>query len=252
MQIEAAGGESLAGQVALVVEGDPQVAAAICDGLAAAGCAVVRAGAGLGAPRCASDPLTEVRADVTDVASTEAMARMVTDEFGHIDVLVNGGSNGVSAGRGDFTEIATADWDRCFSQIVRGMWLCCRAVAPGMMRRRSGRIVNIGSTAAWTGAPGFLHYATATSALIGATRSLARELGDFGVSVNMVCLDPEPAVPISRRTADPLSEFEIGRPSLPEPPAPGAIAGPVLFLAGADSDFITGQSYLVNGGGWIQ
>jgi 3-oxoacyl-[acyl-carrier protein] reductase len=121
-----------------------------------------------------------------------------------------------------------------------------------MKEHRSGRIITIGSTASWTGAPGFLHYATASSALIGLTRSLARELGDFGICVNMVCLDP-PAGP-GNSLWPPGSAQAPGScpPALPGVVGPECLIGPVSFLAGPASDFITGQSYLVNGGSWLQ
>jgi len=121
-----------------------------------------------------------------------------------------------------------------------------------MKERRSGRIITIGSTAPWTGAPGFLHYATATSALIGLTRSLARELGDFDICVNMVCLDPAAGTGNSHRPLGSPQEPDACQPALPGVVGPEGLIGPVSFLAGPDSDFITGQSYLVNGGSWLQ
>jgi NAD(P)-dependent dehydrogenase (short-subunit alcohol dehydrogenase family) len=128
-----------------------------------------------------------------------------------------------------------------------------------MKAQRSGRIVTIGSTAAWAGSAGFLHYTTATSALIGITRSLARELGDFGISVNMVCPDPDEEVERELRAGSAVADFSPNPPPVlggPDdghwPGGPKGVAGTVLFLAGPDSGFITGQSYLVNGGSWVQ
>jgi NAD(P)-dependent dehydrogenase (short-subunit alcohol dehydrogenase family) len=246
---------SLASKVALVVEGEPDIAAMVCRGLGRDGYTVARAGARPDAtasqPLPGDDVAAELGVDVTDVGSTEAMARAVLDRFGRIDVLVNGGGRAAGA-RVPFPDITAAEWDRCFAKIVRGMWLCCRAVAPSMKERRSGRIITIGSTAPWTGAPGFLHYATANSALIGLTRSLARELGDFDICVNMVCLDPAVDPGDSLRPPGSPREFDACQPALPGAVGPEDLIGPVSFLAGPDSDFITGQSYLVNGGSWLQ
>jgi 3-oxoacyl-[acyl-carrier protein] reductase len=241
---------SLEGKVALVVGGEPGLAAAVCQSLAGAGCAVVAAGAKADTDAAESPATTEV--DVTDAASTQSMARRVIDQFGRIDVLVNGGSYQVSAHRTPWSQIEPAEWDRCFSAIVRATWLSCRAVAPYMKQQRSGRIITIGSTAPWSGAPGFLHYATATSALIGLTRSLARELGSFDVSVNMVCPDPPADVaPALRQHGEP-QVFDARWPALPGPVGLAGVVGSLMFFASADSDFITGQSYLVNGGTWFQ
>jgi NAD(P)-dependent dehydrogenase (short-subunit alcohol dehydrogenase family) len=250
---------SLAGKVVLVVEGQPYIAQVLCGGLAAQGCSVVHASAMSTAtgPSAGGQEAGWVSVDVTDVSSTEAMVSAVLDRFGRIDVLINGGSHNAAAQRAPFFDIAQESWDRCFAQAARGMWLCCRAVAPSMKQRRSGRVITIGSTAAWSGEPGLLHYATASSALVGMTRSLARELGDFGISVNMVCLDPAASTEAAgtgtalRRTPSP-QQPGVCRPVLPGPTSRDSVLGPVLFLAGDDSDFITGQSYLVNGGAWMQ
>ena len=108
-----------------------------------------------------------------------------------------------------------------------------------MKYRRSGRIVTIASGAPWSGEPGHLHYTTAMSALVGMNRSLARELGDFDISANMVCPDA-------------ATSGTVVAAALPGPVGAGSVVGSVLFFAGAGSEFITGQSYLVNGGGWLQ
>jgi 3-oxoacyl-[acyl-carrier protein] reductase len=259
---------SLAGKVALVVEGEPDIAQVLCSGLAAQGCSIVHASAMSSAtwPPTGGQDADRVSVDVTDVSSTEAMASAVLDRFGRIDVLINGGGH-EAAQLAPFCDIAQESWDRWFAQAVRGVWLCCRAVAPSMKQRRSGRIITIGSTAAWSGAPGFLQYATASSALIGMTRSLARELGGFGISVNMVCLDPAASTKAASteaagtatapRPAPSPQEPGVCRPALPRaalpgPVGPDSVLGPVTFLASDGSDFITGQSYLVNGGTWVQ
>jgi NAD(P)-dependent dehydrogenase (short-subunit alcohol dehydrogenase family) len=241
-------------KVALVVEGEPDVAEAIGLGLIREDYTVVRAGS---AYSNHDEPATGNAAagltiDVSDVGSTETMARDVVERFGRIDVLVNAGGYRARPQRASFAELAHGDWDRCFAEIVRGTWLCCRAVVPSMKQRRSGRIITVGSTAPWSATPGFLQYATAASALIGMTRSLARELGGFGISVNMVCLDPAADAPDSIGIPRSSQQPAMCQAALPGRVGPEDVVGPVLFLAGAGSEFITGQSYLVNGGTWVQ
>jgi NAD(P)-dependent dehydrogenase (short-subunit alcohol dehydrogenase family) len=200
-----------------------------------------------------------ISVDLTDPKSAQDMGRAVVEQLGRIDVLVNGDSYYLQAARAPWMEIDPAEWDNCFAYMVRVNWLSCRAVAPYMKAQRSGRIVTIGSTAAWTGPAGFLQYTTATSALIGITRSLARELGDFGISVNMVCPDPDGGVEGRLRAGSAAADFSPSPPPVlggpddgPRHGGPDGVAGTVLFLAGPDSGFITGQSYLVNGGSWVQ
>jgi 3-oxoacyl-[acyl-carrier protein] reductase len=122
---------------------------------------------------------------------------------------------------------------------VRGTWLSCRAVAPYLKRQRSGRIVTFGSTAAVAGVAGYLPYVTAKAALVGLTRALARELGEFGVAVNMVC----PSID-ALDGSDPVNaEAALGTGATPD-----QVADAVVFLAGDGTDFVTGQSWVVDGG----
>jgi len=253
-------GSGLPGMVALVAGGQPPVMSAVSRALASSGCLVAVAGPpDRDAGTAAGDGPGEliIPADLTDRQSAQEMAAAVAERFGRIDVLVVGDSYYLHALRVPWPNIDPAEWDRCFARIVRAAWLSCRAVAPYMRAQRAGRIVIIGCSAAWSGTTGFLHYATATSALIGITRSLARELGEFGISVNMVCPDPDPQV--ERRLRADRDYLPSPAPVLATaaraggPPAgQECVAGSVVFLASPDSEFITGQSYLVNGGSWVQ
>lgn len=247
---------SLEGKVALVVGAASPVGRAISRSLAEEDCNVVLAGSRADQSLAEEFPAkggqtVSVTVDPTDALSTESMVRGAADRFGRIDVMVNVGSFHSQLYRGAWDQIDVDEWDRYFEMIVRGAWLCCRAVAPFMKDQRSGRIVNIGSTVPWSGAPGFLHWVTATSALIGLTRAVARELGDFNVTVNLVCheLPPEDEGSDEQWTKKAVapSEPALGRMITPED-----VSGAVVFLAGEGSEFITGQSYLVNGGALFQ
>lgn len=249
-------------RVALIVGGQPEISSAVSRALANSGYVVAMAeredGGGGFAAETPPAGLT-ISVDLTDPKSMHDMSRAVIEQFGRIDVLVNGDNYYLQALRAPWVQIDPTEWDKCFAYIVRANWLSCRAVAPYMKAQRSGRIVTIGSTAAWSGPTGFLQYTTATSALIGVTRSLARELGDFGISVNMVCPDPDAEAERRLRAGSAAAGFAPYPPPVLDGSDGGrrwggaeGVAGSVLFLVGPDSDFITGQSYLVNGGSWVQ
>jgi 3-oxoacyl-[acyl-carrier protein] reductase len=185
--------------------------------------------------------------DVTDPASTEALASSAIERFGRIDVLLNNAGWFKQAQRGAWTEISVEEWDRAFAVNVRGTWLCAAAVVPHMRTRRYGKIINIGSNTVWKGTAGFLHYVSAKAAIIGLTRALAREVGDDGICVNMLCPDYIPDEEMLR--AEPERDaFVVSQRVLKRTEVPEDMIGAVTFLAGSGSDFMTGQSVLINGG----
>src|SRR6266508_1271516 len=153
---------SLDGRVAIVTGGTRGIGLAYVRGLAAEGAAVMVADIAEGGDvvRQVTDGggrADWVRADVTDQVSTEAMARATAGRFDELDV---------------------DEWDRSFAINVRGPWLCARAVYPYMKARGYGKIINVSSTTVWDGTPNFLHYVSTKAAMIGFTRSLAREVGE--------------------------------------------------------------------------
>ena len=189
-----------------------------------------------------------VPVDVADRASTEAMAAAVLERFGRIDVLINNAGYFTQIVKKPFEELSVEEWDLAFSVNVRGTWLCCRAVAPAMKAQRSGKIVNTSSMTVPSGIPGFLHYVASKSAIVGLTRALARELGDWGICVNTISPDyvPHDAEYAGRQpemAAKLADQRAFKRDEVPED-----LVGTVLFLAGHGSDFVTGQDLWVNGG----
>lgn len=189
-----------------------------------------------------------VTVDVADEASTVAMARAALDRFGRIDALVNNAAYYTAIVKKPFDELTVDEWDRCFAVNVRGTWLCCRAVAPAMKEQRAGKIVNVSSTTVPTGADGFLHYVASKSAIVGLTRSLARELGTWNIAVNTltpdyVAFDRE----YDNRQAG-LASVLAQQRCLKRELAPEDLVGTVLFLLGSGADFVTGQNFNVNGG----
>jgi 3-oxoacyl-[acyl-carrier protein] reductase len=189
-----------------------------------------------------------VPVDVSDPSSTGAMAAAVVERFGRIDVLINNAGYFTQIVKKPFEELTVEEWDLAFAVNVRGTWLCCRAVAPTMKAQRSGKIVNTSSMTVPSGIPGFLHYVSSKSAIVGLTRALARELGEWGISVNTitpdyVAHDEEYAARQPEMAALLASQRAFKRDEVPQD-----LVGTILFLAGHGSDFVTGQDFWVNGG----
>jgi NAD(P)-dependent dehydrogenase (short-subunit alcohol dehydrogenase family) len=191
--------------------------------------------------------------DITDLAQCEAAAKQVADGFGgRIDILVNNAAHfgGMGAWR-PFDQWTPDEWDKMQSVNVRGMWFMVRAVFPYMKAQEYGKVINLSSSTFFEGVPGFIHYTTSKGGVIGFTRSIGRELGQYGIRVNAIA----PGFTISdaqlELTKDSQEWYERNknvqalsqRNEVPED-----LAGPAFFLASPDSDFMTCQALLVDGG----
>jgi len=189
-----------------------------------------------------------VEVDVTDRASTERLAEQVVERFGRIDGLVNNAAVYSTIVKQPFEEITDEEWNRVLGVNVKGAWLCTRAVAPAMRRRRRGKVVNVSSMTVPTAPPGFAHYVASKAAIVGLTRALARELGPDGISVNTLTPD---YIAFDRdydnRQPDMAPTLAAQRIFAREQ-APEDMVGALLFLLGPGSDFVTGQNIWVNGG----
>ncbi len=185
-----------------------------------------------------------LQGDVSDAAQVRRMASRAEYAFGGIDVLVN---NAGIAQQKLFTQLTERDWDRMFDVNVKGMFHCCQAVAPMMIAAGKGSIVNLSSMWGQVGGACEVHYSAAKAAVIGFTRALAKELGLSGIRVNCVApgvIDTEMNAALGPETMESLREqTPLGCIGTPE-----QVAKAVLFLAGEDSSFITGQVLSPNGG----
>ena len=193
-----------------------------------------------------------VKVDVSKVEDTQEMARKTVERFGRIDILVNNAAvflrDEISKGV-PFNELSLEEWDKVMAVNVKGPFLCCRAVFPYMKAQNSGKIINIASSQFHKGGGNikYAHYVASKGAVIGLTRALAREMGEFNINVNCIA-------PGSTYTEDPseearkMREQAVAKRSLKRIGYPDDVVGAAVFLASSDSDFITGQTTIVDGG----
>lgn len=186
-----------------------------------------------------------VKADVTSEADTQQMAEEAVKKFGRIDILVNNAGFYHGMSRKPFNEIPSEEWDKMMDVSAKGTWICCKAVFPQMKKQGKGKIINISSEAVFAPTKGLIHYTAAKAAVIGITRVLAGELGQYGICANVVVpgvIDtPATRSYVNMEKMD-ASSVPMGRFGRPED-----VVGAVIFFASDDSDFVSGQSLLVDG-----
>ena len=189
-----------------------------------------------------------VPTDVSDPASVDAMARATMDAFGRIDVLVNNAGLFSTLAMRPFWEIPLDEWRRVLDVNVTGCFLAARAVVGPMRAAGWGRIVNVASSAVTMGRPNYTHYTSSKAAVIGMSRSMARELGPDGITVNAL-LPGATFTEVPRATVTPeQKKIIVAGQCIPRPAEPNDLVGTVLFLASDASAFMTGQSLTVDGG----
>jgi 3-oxoacyl-[acyl-carrier protein] reductase len=245
--------QELAGQVAIVTGAARAIGREIALTLADRGATVVsidlassndtvraieeRGGAALG-----------VEADVADEQDVSAAMDEVTKRYGRLDVLVNNAGLFAGLQRRPFWEIDPAEWDRIMAVNVRSVFLCSRAASASMREAGRGRIVNISSNTVVFGMADLMHYVASKGAVIGMTRSMARELGPYGIAVNAV----GPGLVTTEITREWVSDeyrtLVAQGQCLRDAIVPPDIASAVAFLCGPAARMITGQTLLVNGG----
>src|SRR3972149_4746591 len=208
----------------------------------------------------AKDTVKEVKAKGGEVAIMEAdishedagkkIAEKVMQQYGRVDILVNNAALwfGVNAKPWDVWTVK--EWDQMFTVNVRGNWLVCKAIAPLMIKQKKGKIINIASDvfkspdSQW-----FLPYALTKSAIYTMTHSLAAALGPHGINVNAVAPGyTATEASVGQEGSEKLFENVVAAQLIKRREEPEDVAGAVVFLASAESDLITGQTIMVNGG----
>ena len=188
--------------------------------------------------------------DVSDDIQVQVLVKETLDRFGQIDVLVNNAALYAKLYPRNFDEWDVATWDRVMAVNTRGPFLMVKYVAPHMMARKSGKIINIASGAPYKGVPRMLPYVSSKGAIIAFTRALSRELGAYNIAVNSL----SPGYILSDTGLENTQHVEEERSPVRNSRAfkrdayPEDLTGTLVFLASGDSDFITGQSIVVDGG----
>lgn len=247
----------LDGRVTIITGGGHGIGKAYAIRLAAEGARVVIAELDGQAASAVAAELTAlgrqviaVQTDVANEASVNNMAQQTIAQFGRIDVLVNNAAifATVPMSRSPFDQITIDEWDRMMSVNVKGTWLACRAVVPQMRKQTYGKIINVSSGTALKGSPSRIHYVTSKAGILGFTKTLANEVGKDGICVNCVA----PGSTLSEENPDDdvlkMRAQAANARALKRVQTPDDLTGAVVFFASADSDFITGQTLVVDGG----
>ena len=207
-----------------------------------------------------------ITADVADAAQVQAMVDRVVDELGSLDIMVTNAGTPAGRDRVPIVELEEEHWDRVLRVNAKGTFLCCQAAARVMIKaKRGGRIITMSSLSGKKGAARFGAYASSKFAVVGLTQALAHELGPHGITVNALC----PGVIDTERYRD-IANATRGADTSTEEQLEGLFAGAIratplgrvgsatdvarvaAFLAGRDSDFITGLAVPVAGGMYMQ
>jgi NAD(P)-dependent dehydrogenase (short-subunit alcohol dehydrogenase family) len=185
--------------------------------------------------------------DVTQEADTEALAARTVEKFGRIDVLVNNAAIYGGLTRAPFWEQRVDEWDRVQAVNVKGVWLCSKAVFHQMRTQGGGKIINIASATVFSGSPRWCHYVSSKAAVIGLTRTIAKEAGEFGITANAIA----PGFTLTDASKDMVANavtYGVERGAIRRNAEAGDMLGTAVFLASPASDFITGQTIIVDGG----
>ena len=188
--------------------------------------------------------------DVSDEASVKATITKIVADTGRIDILVNNAAIYSALPPVAFAEIDVAQWDKVMAVNLRGPFLMVKHSAPTMIARKYGKIINISSGTAYKGMPLMLHYVTSKGGILAFTRALSRELGVHNICVNTLApglIKTDGIHANSDRTTAARDRVVQSR-AFQRDGYPADLLGALIFLSAADSDFITGQTIVVDGG----
>jgi NAD(P)-dependent dehydrogenase (short-subunit alcohol dehydrogenase family) len=242
---------SLDGKVAVVTGAAQGIGRAIAEGLADAGARIVIADLkGADEAAAAFTDGLGITVDVADEAAVKRLADETVERCGRIDILVNNAGLYASLEMRPFDQIPLEEWRQVMDVNVASMFLTCRAAVPAMRERRGGRIVNISSGTPFRGVPFLLHYVTSKGAIVAFTRALAKELGKDNVLVN--CVAPgftmSAGVEAHPEVIEKLRDVSVAARTLQRDQVPEDVVGAVVYFCGPGSEFVTGQTIVIDGG----
>ncbi|WP_027070330.1 3-oxoacyl-ACP reductase FabG [Novilysobacter defluvii] len=241
--------KTLAGEIVLVTGASRGIGAAIADELAAQGATVIGTATSEGGAKAIGERMAAAGGhgrvlNVTDPGSIDALLDSIADEFGPVSVLVN--NAGITRDN-LLMRMKDEDWQAIIDTNLTSIFRTSKAVMRPMMKARRGRIINIASVIGLIGNAGQANYAAAKAGIIGFSKSLAREVGSRGITVNVVApgfIDTD----MTRELPEAQREQMLGQIALGRLGEPADIARAVAFLAGPAASYITGETLHVNGG----
>jgi NAD(P)-dependent dehydrogenase (short-subunit alcohol dehydrogenase family) len=242
---------ALDGKVAVVTGAAQGIGRAIAEGLAEAGARIVIADVkGAEEAAAAFTDGVGIMVDVADEAAVQRLADEAVERCGSIDILVNNAGLYASLGMRSFEQIPLDEWRQVMDVNVASMFLTCRAIVPIMRANGGGKIVNISSGTPFRGVPFLLHYVTSKGAIVAFTRALAKEIGKDNVLVN--CVAPgftmSAGVESHPEVVEKLRDVSVSARTIQRDQTPEDVVGAVVYLCGPGSDFVTGQTIVIDGG----
>ena len=246
---------TLEGAVAIVTGGSYSIGRVFSEALAAAGANIViadiRDGAATAAEIGKANNVSALyqRTDVSSEAEVQALAALVKQRFGHADILVNNAALFAELAKVDFREIPVATFDRVMAVNVRGPFLMAQHIAPLMIPRGRGKIINIASGTAYKGQRNLAAYVTSKGAVVSMTKALARDLGPDKINVNSIAPGFTESASVNDNPHQKVNADQtVKSRALQRTQVPEDLIGALLFLASPASDFVTGQTIAVDGG----
>jgi NAD(P)-dependent dehydrogenase (short-subunit alcohol dehydrogenase family) len=191
-----------------------------------------------------------VEADISFEKDTKKIAEKVMQQYGRVDILLNNAAIWYGINITPWDAWTVEEWDRIFTVNVRGTWLCCKAIAPLMVKAGKGKIINIASNVARVPASQFfLPYSCSKGAVYTLTHALARALGPSGINVNAIAPGYTASeASLAQSNSEKIFEIATSEQSIQKRLQPADLVGAAVFLASAESDLISGQVFYIDGG----